>query len=372
MKKKLFLWFAIFLFPMLLVCSEVEEKKDDVIYKIGPLVSSNPTAGTGAGAAAMAVYQVDGASSPSQAMVGGQYTDTKSYSIFAGNIMFFDSDRWQSKTFGGHIYNNASYEIPFYVPISPSIPDPNIAINATITVAGQQFLYRFKPSWYIGAQLFYLNQKFNPLNATGALFLKDRGIEDSQRFAYGGALSYDTRSKKEKFYPKDALWIDFNFNQFPKIKSKKHSYQKAILNCRLYKPGFREVDVVALQLFGQYSSKYTPDGALSPLGAKNILRGFPIGLHKARNMITTQVEYRYKIISTAFRATLFGGWANLSGGSYGDGEGDNRDIDNGNYYSGGAGVHYILDKKQQLDYRINLVYSSDKEVSFYAGINQAF
>jgi len=35
-------------------------------------------------------------------------------------------------------------------------------------------------------------------------------------------------------------------------------------------------------------------------------------------------------------------------------------------------VHYILEKNYQLDYRIDVVYSSDDEVSVYASINQAF
>jgi hypothetical protein len=70
--------------------------------------------------------------------------------------------------------------------------------------------------------------------------------------------------------------------------------------------------------------------------------------------------------------TAFGGFANMSGGSKGNGDGFNRDGDNGNYYSGGLGVHYILDKSQGLDYRVNLAYTSKDEASLYASINQAF
>ena len=36
------------------------------------------------------------------------------------------------------------------------------------------------------------------------------------------------------------------------------------------------------------------------------------------------------------------------------------------YYSGGLGVHFILEKKQQLDYRVNVAYTNDDEVSLYA------
>lgn len=359
------------LFFSTLTAQEIQ-KNNEVVYKVVPLLSSNPTSGTGVGAAAMAVYKVDADSSPSQAIVGGQYTNTDSYSVFGANLMFFDQDRWQSKTFGGYILNNSAYNIPSYVPLPPIITDPVIKINVTVAIAGEQLLYRVKPNWYVGGQIFYISQKFKAQNSTGAAFLNLKGVADSQRFAYGGALSYDTRSKSEKFFPKDALWIDFVLNQFPKTDRDTYSYHNAVLNCRAYTPGLQQDDVIAMQLYGHYSSKYTPDGALAPLGARNIIRGFPIGLHKARNMVAMQAEYRYRIPRTKFRATAFGGWANLSGGSYGNGLGNNRESDNGDYYSGGVGVHYILDVKQQLDYRINVVYSSDDEVSVYAGLNQAF
>jgi hypothetical protein len=88
-------------------------------------------------------------------------------------------------------------------------------------------------------------------------------------------------------------------------------------------------------------------------------------------MSAAQFEYRYSIKDTRFRVAPFGGYANLSGGSKGTDTG-NRDKNNGNYYSGGVGVHYILDKKHQLDYRVDLAYSSDDETSIYASINQAF
>ena len=61
----------------------------------------------------------------------------------------------------------------------------------------------------------------------------------------------------------------------------------------------------------------------------------------------------------------------MSGGSEGTASG-NRDNDNGDYYSGGLGVHYTLEEKQKLDYRVNVAYTNDDEVSLYASINQAF
>ena len=256
-----------------------------------------------------------------------------------------------------------------YPPVSPS---DDIAFNVNIFAALEQVLYLWRPSWYIGGQFFYIDQRFDPINRNGALFLQENGITDSKRAGYGINIAYDTRSQDEKLYGENSTWIDMTINQFPTVLGADRTYYNALLNARKYIPGFKESDVMAMQLYMQFSSRYTPDGALAALGARNILRGFPIGLHKARHMAALQGEYRYRISMTRWRATLFGGAAVLGGGSYGNGSGKDRDAHNGDYYSGGVGVHYILSEKQNLDYRLNFAYSSDHEFSIYAGINQAF
>ncbi len=366
---------AITLLSLPLVAQELTQKQESrSVYRIVPTVSSNPTAGTGAGVTAMVLYYADEDSSPSQAIVSGTYTDSKSYNIVAINKMFFKSDKWQSNTFAAHIYNNMAYTIPVEIPDGiPSLPDKDdgIRYNASIYTAMQQFLYEAVPNFYAGAQLFYISQQFDALNDAGKTFLQTRGIEDSTRGGYGISLIYDTRSKSEKIYPKDATLINVTVNHFPKAFGAEESYYNLMLNAREYTPGFKPNDVLAMQFYAQYSSPSTPDGALAALGARSILRGFPIGLHKARNMLAAQGEYRYRIEGTRFRATAFAGYAHLSGGSAGN-ETGNRDNDNGSYYSGGVGVHYILAPKQQLDYRVNVAYTNEGELSVYASLNQAF
>jgi len=366
------LYGLLFFVGIQLFAQENIEETGEIVYKFVPLLSSNPTSGTGIGAAATALYKVD-TSSPSQMLIGGQYTDSKSYSIAALNRMYFDGDRWQSKTLAAYVYNNTSYNIPDeWLPSLPAIPYNSIDFNVEIFAALQQFLYLLYPSWYVGGQFFYIDQKFSAINPAGEAFLRENGIENSKRAGYGFNIAYDTRDKTEKLFPMHSTWIDLTMNHFPTSLGSTKNYYNGMLNARKYISGFKKSDVVAMQFYAQFSSKYTPDGALSALGARNILRGFPIGLHKARNMLALQGEYRYRIKNTRFRVSAFGGVANLSGGSYGNGSDNNRDNHNGTYSSEGVGVHYILSERENLDYRLNVAYSSDKETSVYASINQAF
>ena len=368
----------------LLITSSInaqEEKTDDdgVTFRGMPTVSSNPTSGTGIGATGIMIYKVDPNSSPSQTILTGNYTNTNSYNIFAINKMFFGSDQWQSNTLLGHLFNNSKFDISMDIGVGAPVNRESAEFDVTIYVIGQQLLYEVHQDIYVGGQLFYINQKFNAQNTPGQVFLKTRGIEDSQRGGYGLTLNYDSRSKTEKFYPTDSSFVSLTANHFPIVLGVTESYFNTTVNARKYIPGFSANDVFAMQLFGQYSSEKTPDGALAALGSRSIIRGFPIGEYKARNMVATQGEYRHTISDTSLRLTVFGGYANLSGGSQdviikvaGQEVIGNRNADNGNYYSGGVGMHYILAKKQQLDYRVDVAYTNEKEASVYASLNQAF
>jgi len=359
-------------FLLLVLFFGIANGEDSNSYKVVPIVSSNPTAGTGVGVMGVMMYNADKTSSPSQALISAQYTDTDSYNIFIVNKLFIDSDKWQSNTVYGHIYNNTSFGIDtseFYLPIDYIKPEFSVTIDAAL----QQLIYLISDDIYIGGQIFYISQEFEAQNEEGKFFLVSSGIEESmQRGGLGATFSYDTRGRDEKFYPRDSTWINVACNYFPSFFGSDETFYNFLINARKYIPLGKSDDILALQFMGQYCSEDTPDGALAALGMRNILRGFPIGKYKTRYLNAIQSEYRYTIADTRFRLVPFVGYANLSGGSKGTGEKTNRNRDNGDYFSGGAGVHYILDKKFKLDYRVDVAYSSDNEVSVYASINQAF
>lgn len=369
MRSKIFM-----LFLLVVQISAVENVTDNdgVSFRGMPTVSSNPTSGTGVGATGMMIYKVDKGSSPSQTILTGQYTNTKSYNLFLVNKMFFGNDDFQSNTVVGHIFNNSAIDIGEELPVTPPIDiDTEAKFDVSLFIAAEQFLYRVVEHLYVGGQLFYIDQRFNAQNSAGVLFLTASGIEDSARLGYGGTLSYDTRSKSEKFYPREASLVNLVVNDFPEALGTKEHYYNALLNARKYMHGLKDDDVLALQFLGQYSSENTPDGALAALGARSVLRGFVIGQYKTRHMLAAQAEYRYQITNTDFRLAAFGGYANLSGGSKGTSKG-NRERDNGNYYSGGVGVRYTIQKEQGIDYRIDLAATNTDDYAVYANINQAF
>lgn len=360
---------ASFFTVLLLVVSQVLMADDGVSFKAVPTLSSNPSSGTGVGLTGIMIYTVDEESSPSQTIVAAQYTDTDSYNVFLVNRMFFSSDVWQSISVIGLIHNNSEFDVDIDIPSYPSSVFVNFNMN--IAVIFQQFLYEIKDNFYFGPQVFYIDQVFDPLNPAGEAFLITSGIEDSHRLGLGVTFSYDTRSKEEKFYPRESQLVNLSFNNFSEALGVENHFYQFSLNARDYRTGLKSDDVLATQLYAQYCSDDTPDGSLSSLGAKSILRGFPMGQYKARNLVALQSEYRYQLSGTRFRFVGFGGYANLSGGSKGTDAG-NREKDNGNYYSAGFGARYTLDEKQGLDYRVDFARTSKHENSIYGSLNQAF
>lgn len=340
-------------------------------FMIVPTISSNPTSGTGLGAMSSLIYQADESSSPSQSIMLFNYTNTDSYNFFAINNMFFANDDYVSNTIAGYVYNNSEFNLAADIPGGISFPETNANFKAKALILNQQLLYKFYENLYIGSQIFYTKQSFDSSNQLGRAFLIANGIEDSSSAALGFVMNYDSRSKKEKLYPRDATYATSTLNYSPTSLGNTTDFTTFELDYRKYMHGFKSSDVLALQAYGKASSQNTPDGSLPSLGIKNVLRGFSIGQYKARNLVAFQGEYRYELDTTNFKFTAFGGAANLSGGSLGT-ELGNRDSNNGNYISGGLGLQYVIQKEAGVVYRVDIVTTNKSENSLYASVNQAF
>lgn len=351
----------------LAVCSLAEEKLElkskgeitESAFKVVPLITSSPLLGTGLGASSSYLYSTsDDSSSKSQLTIGGQYSNTDSYNIFANNNAFFNDNKIISKTMTSFANINNDFESS----------DENIEYNVRSIRASQLLLFKILDSFYLGGQISYRHIKNDPLNDAGADFLQENGIVDENSGEFGFVASYDTR--KNKYYPKDSVWVSCSLNLAPSALGTDNSYYYSILNARYYATGFKEDDVWAWQFYAQQSSRKTPDSALPTLSGKSLLRGFPAGQFRARIMSGVQTEYRYQIPDSRFRVTAFVGAARLSGNSYGV-DGASRD-DDGWYSAAGVGLRYAIQPKTGVDLRLDLVTNSEGVESLYLMLNQAF
>jgi len=338
---------------------EKTEKEKESPLRIVPLLTSTPLTGTGVGAAASYLYRVDADSSMSQLEAGGQYSDTDSITTFLRNRAWLKSNHINSTSW--LLWSDINSEFD---------GDDGRRVEYAIETwtLGQKLLYQVKENIYLGGQVVYKDIEFSPNNEAGEDFLFDNGIVDEKSVGVGVAGSFDTR--KNKYYPSDAYWVDLDMEVFPSDFGAEHSYNKATLNARYYRAGLVEGDVWASQLYGQYASEKTPDSALPTLSGKSMLRGYPAGQFRARSLTGFQTEYRYQVVNTRYRLIAFGGVAWLDGGSFGT-DGRQRD-DDGTYWAAGVGARYAIQSKTGVDLRLDLVTTSEDEQSVYLALNQAF
>lgn len=360
--EKTFIFLILFFLTPLLVYGQGKTETEKSLI-IVPLITSSPLLGTGVGASASYLYDADsGNSSKSQLQVGGQRSDTESWTTFIKNNSYFKKNSIISTTI--MTYSNINNEFP-----SDDVEyNGDVEYNIDTILIQELLMFKMVDNYYLGGEVTYKDLKYDPNNAAGKEFLFKNGIVDEQSGGIGLAFSYDNR--KNKYYPSDAAWITTKVNSFPSWLGSEESYYSFTIDGRYYAKGFSKGDVLASQLFGQYSSEDTPDSGLPSLSGKSILRGFPAGQFKARHLTGGQSEYRYAIKNSKFRLTAFFGIANLTGGSEGV---DNRSRDdNGWYTAGGVGVRYAIQAKTGVDVRLDLVTTNENEQSVYLMLNQAF
>jgi hypothetical protein len=348
----------IFLLIPLFVNAEPVEIKESPL-RIVPLLTSTPLTGTGVGAAASYLYRLDEDSSMSQMQLGGQYSNTDSVTVFLRNNAFWKNDTLISNTAILPAKTNSEFD---------DSDGEEIKYQIKSFLIDQKLLSQFRDDFYIGGRISYKNLKYSPNNEAGGDFIFNNGIVDEESVAIGAAISLDSR--ENKYYPREAYWVDIDLTANPSALGADESYSQFILNARYYATGVNQGDVWASQFFGHYASSKTPDSGLPTLSGKSMLRGFPAGQFKARFLTGVQTEYRYQIVDSPFRLIGFLGAAELDGGSYGQGE-RARD-DDGWYYAGGLGLRYAIQRRTGVDLRLDLVTTSENEESIYLTLNQAF
>jgi len=315
--------------------------------------------GVGVGVTTSYLYKGDQSNaSKSQLRVGGQYTSTDSYSIFGLNNLWLKDNSIRMLTTLNFSSINNEFE--------DAGRDVEYNINTTLITHLQMF--RVAKGFYAGMPFHYKRINYEPNNEHGEDFIDENGIENELTGGFGFAGSFDTR--KNKYYPTNSVFITARFDLFPEFLGSERKYNKTIIDARGYIDGFSYEDVLAMQVYGEFSSYYSPDAGLPSISGKAILRGFPHGQFKARSMTGGQAEYRYTIGQSRFRLTSFFGVANLNGGSYGDGT--NSRNDDGWYNAVGVGARYKIQQVTGVDIRLDFVRTSEGEYSAYLKLNQAF
>ncbi|MBA2328227.1 MAG: BamA/TamA family outer membrane protein, partial [Flavisolibacter sp.] len=119
---------------------------------------------------------------------------------------------------------------------------------------------------------------------------KPLGYEGSTNLGLGGGILYDNRHNVLNV--RDGGFAELALLQYDKKWGSNYSFTTILSDNRFYK-SISKNNVLAAQLFGQFSIKQPPFNQLSLLGGESLMRGYYTGRFRDRNQLASQVEYRF-------------------------------------------------------------------------------
>jgi hypothetical protein len=156
-------------------------------YAVAPIVVSNPSIGSGAGATGMVFYDVggDGDGQPrSSAQMVGAYTHTDSYFVGLLNSLHIRQDQVRSKAGLFHARINNEFRDPL---------GGEADFATDVWAAYAQMTYRIQGDWFIGLQGLVSDVQYRPDSPQDADYLDRVGAEDTTSGGIGPVVSYDSR-----------------------------------------------------------------------------------------------------------------------------------------------------------------------------------
>jgi outer membrane protein assembly factor BamA len=348
---------ALFCLPLETAAEDgMQEQQKSKNYAVAPIVVSNPTIGTGAGATGMFFYDVgsDGDAQPrSSVQLVGAYTHTDSYFVGLMNSLHLLQDQVRSKAGLFHATINNEYRDPL---------GGEADFSTDVLAAFAQVTYRIKGDWFLGIQGIVSDVQYRPDTPQDVDYLDRVGAEDTTSGGIGPVVSYDSRDNIH--YPRSGTLAEAKGFYKPSSWGNEADYAVGDMAINHFVQ-LTDNRVLALRLYGRTGTDDTPYSDKSRLGQGSDLRGFKSGEISGRTLLSGQVEHRWQL-TDRWGVVAFGGLAKLW-------DDDLEDlITEDLYYSVGAGIRFMINTDQKINFRIDAAVGNGDNKGIYVGIREAF
>ena len=325
-----------------------------------PLPNSNPTIGTGLGAAALLFFRPsrsDEVSPSSTAGLGGIYFDTKSWAAAGGVRLNLRQDRWRVTT----AVAAADLRYDLYGPGAETSPSPGVGVRQKTVGGLLQAQVRVFDRVYAGLRYVLAQVKTDLENVQTRL---PSGVGEDQTnlrvAALGPVVSYDSRDNQ--FFPLRGWAADLRWDFYGRDLGSEYGFEKYEVNVRGFFP-VREKDALAAQLYACGIGGRAPFFLQCLYGSAGVLRGYPVGKYYDETMFGVQVEYRWHV----FPRWVAAGFAGVGGVAPAFGAYASEDL----LPAAGVGVRWIAEPKEKATLRFDYAWGKDRG-TFYLGIGEAF
>jgi hypothetical protein len=290
------------------------------------------------------------------------YTLERQYGLWLDHSLYSNKNRWS--LLGRLRYQNFPL---LYYGIGPNAPAQHQAtVNARQVSIKERALKKLAHNFFAGPEIDFQrlsSVRFIPHEQNNVAL--PLGSNGSTNLGFGAGIIYDKRHNVLNV--RDGAFSELALLQYNKAWGSTYTFASVISDNRLYKP-VNKRDVLAAQLYGQFSLGQPPFNQLSLLGGENLMRGYYLGRYRDRNQLAAQVEYR--LLPLPFRFTKR--WGAAVFGSAGTVFDQFSTLIYRNFvWAGGAGIRFLVFPKKDIYSRLDLAFTKEGK-GFYIFIGEAF
>jgi len=224
------------------------------------------------------------------------------------------------------------------------------------------FLYKLYDHWFIGIQYRY-DRMFNVEIEAGSML--DTGLivgaNGSTTSGIGYIINWDSRDNLLNASEGSYFWYSSTF--FTSGLGSSFPFTNHWIDARKYFSTVKD-QVLALHLMGQFNTNDPPFNMLALMGSSRDMRGYYKGRFRDRQYITFQAEYRVPVWKR-FGFVVFGGVGDVAYSLSGFSASTLKP-------SVGGGLRYKLDKKENVNLRVDFGLGQNGTTGFYISFGEAF
>jgi len=287
------------------------------------------------------------------------YTLENQYGLWLDHMLYTDKNKW---FFLGRA-RYQSFPLLYYGIGSDSQSEPLARIDGEYTLFRERFLRAIIPSLYTGLQLDFQNlSKVQYKDTTIDHVPPSIGANGSRCLGLGWGIVYD--NIHNAMNPREGIYSEWAFLRYNKAIGSEFNMTTYIIDNRFYHP-IKERNVLAAQLYGQFTTGNAPFNMLSLMGGESLMRGYYLGRYRDDHLIAGQLEYRILPFSFSKRwgASVF-----LAAGQVFNKE----SFQLKNFLpTGGAGLRFLVFPEKDIYTRVDVAFTQEGR-GIYFFIGEAF
>jgi len=287
------------------------------------------------------------------------YGSDSEFSFGLGTSRYFSNQHY----IASGSFTTGKYPSTLYYPISGS-PDEKksesyLSYNNYFSIG--LGVKKFK-EFYFGPTYTFAYYKIVEKEEGG--ILDNNEITGSKNTIASGIGFTISREKRENsYYPSKGYYLSLNNYFYPKFLGSNTIYDTTALTFKYFHKLFYNV-IFGYQIYTRAIFGNAPFQKLSKLGGSGILRGYSSAKYSDRRYFATQVEIRYPVFWRV-SGTAFVGTAQITNSFL-------------NYFdypwklAGGVGFRFRLDKKQNINFRLDFAWNIEGDLHIYITSLEAF